>query len=125
MEKGRSAKELLPAMVEKALQELPIPKRMRWGSSRVEFVRPVHWLVMLYGSDVIDCEILGSAQAVYTRGHRFHAAGELALATPADYRVLLRNHYVEPCFAKVRREKIVAQVEKLARRFGRQGRDRA
>ena len=117
MEQGRSAVELLPAMVEKALQELPIPKRMRWGSSRVEFVRPVHWLVMLYGSDVIDCEILGQRADRITRGHRFHAAGELGIAAPADYGDLLRNHYVEPCF-KRRRDKIVAQVEKIAADLG-------
>lgn len=117
MEKGRSAKELLPAMVEKALQELPIPKRMRWGASRVEFVRPVHWLVMLYGSDVVDCEILGQVAGRITRGHRFHAPGELSIATPADYQLLLRNHYVEVCFAN-RRKKIVAQVEAVAAGLG-------
>ncbi len=116
-EKGRSATELLPAMIEKALQELPIPKRMRWGSSRVEFVRPVHWLVMLYGSDVIDCEILGRRAGRITRGHRFHAAGELGIASPADYQGLLRDHYVEVCF-KLRRNKIVAQVEKIAAELG-------
>lgn len=117
MEKGRSATELLPAMVEKALHELPIPKRMRWGARRAEFVRPVHWLVMLYGSEVIDCEILEQKAGRITRGHRFHAAGELSIATPKDYQQLLRDHYVEACF-KVRREKIVAQVEKLAADLG-------
>ncbi len=117
LEKGRSAVELLPAMVEKALQELPIPKCMRWGSRRVEFVRPVHWLVMLYGSDVIDCEILAQKAGRITRGHRFHAAGDLSIATPADYQQLLRDHFVEACFAN-RRKKIVAQVEKVAENLG-------
>lgn len=116
-EKGRSAVELLPAMVEKALQELPIPKRMRWGSRRVEFVRPVHWLVMLYGGEIVDCEILEQKSGRYTQGHRFHAAGELAIAKPEDYASVLRSHFVEPCF-KVRRDKIVAQVEKLAEGLG-------
>ena len=109
--------ELLPALVEKALQELPIPKRMRWGARRAEFVRPVHWLVMLYGSEVVDCEILEQKAGRNTRGHRFHAAGELTLAKPSDYSAVLRNHFVEPCF-KVRRDKIVAQVEKLAESLG-------
>lgn len=117
MEKGRSAKELLPAMIEKSLQELPIPKRMRWGASRVEFVRPVHWLVMLYGNDVVDCEILGQRAGRITQGHRFHAPGELSIAAPADYQLLLRNHYVEVCFAN-RRKKIVAQVEAVATGLG-------
>lgn len=114
---GSAAIELMPGIVEKALQELPIPKRMRWGSRRAEFVRPVHWLVMLYGSEVIDCEILEKKADRITRGHRFHADGELGIASPADYANLLRNHYVEPCF-KMRREKIVAQVEKLAAGLG-------
>lgn len=116
-EKGRSVKELLPAMVEKALQELPIPKRMRWGARRAEFVRPVHWLVMLYGDAVIDCQILEQKAGRNTQGHRFHAPGELTIAKPSDYASLLRNHFVEPCF-KVRRDKIVAQVEQLAESLG-------
>jgi glycyl-tRNA synthetase beta chain len=41
---------LLPAIVQRSLDQLPIPKRMRWGSSSAEFVRPVHWLVMLFGA---------------------------------------------------------------------------
>lgn len=114
---GSPAVELMPGIIEKALQELPIPKRMRWGASRVEFVRPVHWLVMLYGNDVVDCEILGQRAGRTTRGHRFHAPGELSIATPADYQLLLRNHYVEVCFAN-RRKKIVAQVEAVAAGLG-------
>jgi glycyl-tRNA synthetase beta chain len=117
MEPGRRAMELLPAMIEKALQELPIPKRMRWGSRRAEFVRPVHWLVMLYGSEIIDCDILEQKAGRTTRGHRFHSEGELVIASPADYQKLLRDHKVEVCF-KLRREKIVAQVEKCAAELG-------
>ncbi len=117
MEKGGNTVELLPAIVEKALQELPIPKRMRWGSSRTEFVRPVHWIVMLYGSEIIDCEIMGKRADRITRGHRFHADGELSIASPSDYQMLLRDHYVEACF-KLRRNKIVAQVEKIAADLG-------
>lgn len=67
MEKGRLAVELLPAMVEKALHELPIPKRMRWGAKRAEFVRPVHWLVMLYGPAVVDCVLMGQHAGRTTR----------------------------------------------------------
>lgn len=108
---------LMPGIVEKALQELPIPKRMRWGVRRSEFVRPVHWLVMLYGSEVIDCEILEQRAGRITRGHRSHANGELGIASPADYQAVLRDHYVEACFT-LRREKIVAQVEALAAGLG-------
>src|SRR5690606_222448 len=50
---------ILPAAVEHALAGLPIAKRMRWGASRVEFVRPTQWLVMLFGEHIVECEILG------------------------------------------------------------------
>lgn len=116
-EKGRTAVELLPAIVEKALAELPIPKRMRWGSHRAEFVRPVHSVVMLYGKDVIDCEILGQRAGRITRGHRFHADVDISIPQPADYQKLLLEHKVVACF-KVRRERIEAQAKKLAADLG-------
>ena len=70
---GAAAAELLPGIVESALHALPIPKRMRWGSSDVEFVRPVHWVLMLLGDQVIECELLDQRAGAVTFGHRFHA----------------------------------------------------
>lgn len=117
-EPGKLTVELLPAMVEKALQALPIPRRMRWGSRRVEFVRPVHWLVMLYGTTVVDCEILGQRAGRHTQGHRFHADNAALLINhPADYQSLLREHKVEACF-RVRRDRIRAQIEACATALG-------
>jgi glycyl-tRNA synthetase beta chain len=113
-EKGLAAVELLPAMIEKALHELPTPKRMRWGTKRAEFVRPVHWLVMLYGTEVVECSLMGQRAGRVTRGHRFHSGDKwLEIASPDAYQRLLRDHKVEVCF-KLRREKIVAQVEQCA-----------
>ena len=59
LEKGASAADLMPGLVEKSLAALPIPRRMRWGDSDAEFVRPVHWVVMLHGDDTIDSEVMG------------------------------------------------------------------
>jgi len=70
--KGNPAKDLLPDIVAQSLNDLPIPKRMRWGASRVEFVRPTQWLVMLLGNDVVECEILAQKAGHESRGHRFH-----------------------------------------------------
>lgn len=110
-QKGGATTEILPAMVKASLDELPIPKRMRWGSSRVEFVRPVHWLVMLFGSEVIDCEILGLTAGRETRGHRFHHNDTLTIESPAVYqRLLTRNGYVIADFED-RRSSIRQQVE--------------
>lgn len=82
---GQDARALLPEIVTRALKALPIPKPMRWGNSAVEFVRPVHWVVMLLGRDPIECEILGIASGTKTRGHRFHADTEIALSSADDY----------------------------------------
>ncbi|MBQ0756596.1 MAG: glycine--tRNA ligase subunit beta, partial [Amphritea sp.] len=101
----------LPAIIESALGKLPIPKRMRWGASRTEFVRPVKWLVMLMGSQVIECEILGLTAGRNTRGHRFHHNHEIVLSQANEYLENLESvGYVMADFEE-RREKIRAQVE--------------
>ncbi|GAA4650611.1 glycine--tRNA ligase subunit beta [Kistimonas scapharcae] len=116
-EKGSATAELLPAMVKASLDELPIPKRMRWGASRVEFVRPVHWLVMLLGNEVVDCKILGLTAGRETRGHRFHHNDVITIENPADYqRLLARNGYVIADF-EGRRSTIRQQVEAEARKL--------
>jgi glycyl-tRNA synthetase beta chain len=88
---GVAAAELLPDIVRAALRALPIPKRMRWGSSDIEFVRPVHWVIMLFGDQVIDCEILGRRAEAVTYGHRFHAPDAIVIDAPSDYENLLKD----------------------------------
>jgi len=107
---GKPAQELLPAIIENALAKLPIPKRMRWGSSPVEFVRPVHWLVMLFGKDVIDTEIYGMHASRETRGHRFHHPEMLSLTEPSAYAALLENEGWVMADFKTRSETIRAQI---------------
>jgi glycyl-tRNA synthetase beta chain len=114
---GTAATALLPAIIEQALKDLPIPKRMRWGARKAEFVRPVHWLVMMYGNDVIPCEILEQKSGNKTRGHRFHSPDFFTITSPADYQKQLREHKVEVCFGE-RRKKIVAQVNAAAEKLG-------
>ncbi|GAB3110916.1 glycine--tRNA ligase subunit beta [Aestuariicella hydrocarbonica] len=82
---GEATTDLLPAIVEQSLNALPIAKRMRWGASRAEFVRPVHWLIMLFGDDVVDAEMLGLHAARETRGHRFHYNQTLQVDNASDY----------------------------------------
>ena len=80
---GVAVRELVPDIVRTALERLPIPKRMRWGSQTDEFVRPVHWAVMLLGDDVIETRILGINSGRETRGHRFHPPGGIYIGEPA------------------------------------------
>jgi glycyl-tRNA synthetase beta chain len=111
---GQAAAQLLPAIVEKSLATLPIPKRMRWGSRDVEFVRPVHWLVMLLGSEVVPASVLGLTADRVTRGHRFHHADEISISHSAEYADVLRNTgKVIADFAE-RRDLIEAGVNRVA-----------
>ena len=116
---GQATPELLPAIVEKALAGLPIPKRMRWGAGTAEFVRPVHWIVMLADNAVIDAEILGIKTGRESRGHRFHAPDAITLNSPADYAIQLGSASVVAKF-EARRDMIKHKVEQLAKRLGGQ-----
>ncbi|HSP57626.1 MAG TPA: glycine--tRNA ligase subunit beta [Halomonas sp.] len=108
-QRGETTIGLLPAIVDKALTSLPVPKNMRWGSSRVEFSRPVHWLVMLYGQEVVEGESLGLTAGRITRGHRFHAPAPIALSHADDYLSVLENAWVL-ADRDQRRERIREQV---------------
>lgn len=114
VEQGKPTVELMPELVEQSLAGLPIPKRMRWGAHRTEFVRPVHWVVMLFGNKVIEAPIMGLNPGNKTRGHRFHCPKSLIVPTPNDYEVILKQEgYVIADFAE-RREQIRAGVTELA-----------
>jgi glycyl-tRNA synthetase beta chain len=84
--KGETAAALLPGMVQEALNKLPTPKRMRWGGGTAEFVRPVHWVLMLLGDKLLKTEILGLATGDKTYGHRFHHPAAIPIKNPAGYR---------------------------------------
>ena len=114
VKKGQETRTLLPEMIAQSLSHLPIPKRMRWGASRTEFVRPVHWLLTLLGNDVVDCDILGLKAGNTTRGHRFHANHEITIERPADYaETLLQQGKVIASFER-RRQMIQEQVKDVA-----------
>jgi len=83
--KGQATEQLIPDILRQSIAALPIAKRMRWGSFATEFVRPVHWAVLLYGNDVIKTEILGLQTGSETQGHRFHSPEKLAINDPAAY----------------------------------------
>lgn len=114
---GAQTTAIIFDVIEKALAALPIPKRMRWGASRAEFVRPVHWVTAVYGSETLTGEALSLTAGNTTRGHRFHANTELTLASAADYETLLLNEgKVVANFEKRRdmvREQVIAEGKKL------------
>lgn len=111
--KGQSLDELLPNILQTALDNLPIAKRMRSAASRTEFVRPVKWVVLLKDDQVIPATIQDHSASNVTYGHRFHAPEAITLAHANDYLTALENAYVVADFAK-RQATIQQQVKQLA-----------
>jgi glycyl-tRNA synthetase beta chain len=116
---GAQAALCLPEIIAASIRALPIPKRMRWGTGRIEFVRPVHWITLLLGSETIDCEVLGKASGSITRGHRFHSKGDIKLAHASEYEQVLEEAKVVASFEK-RRDRVKTQVEAAAAKLGAQ-----
>ena len=117
---GQATSTLLPEIVEYALGALPIPKPMRWGSGTAEFVRPVHWVVMLLGDTPVNATILGIKSGASSRGHRFHAPQEIKLASPAEYpNVLQKTGFVNADFDSRRQQIVQLAMETAAGNDGR------
>jgi glycyl-tRNA synthetase beta chain len=118
VEPGLAAATVLPACVQRALDGLPVPRRMRWGSSDSEFVRPVHWLVMLHGTELVPGSVLGIKSGRTSDAHRFMSDGPVTFDSPADYPQKLKAPgYVIADFAE-RRSAITAAVAKAAKAAG-------
>ena len=97
---GKSLKNILPITIEQALNQLPIPKPMRWGNNDAEFVRPVHWVIVMYGSEVIECNIKNIPASNVTYGHRFHAPQKIVIPHASKYSSLLKYAKVISSFSE-------------------------
>jgi glycyl-tRNA synthetase beta chain len=109
-EKGQFLSDLIEDIINQSLSRLPIPKRMRWGNSDAEFVRPAHWLVLMHGEKVIDAEILGLKSSATTFGHRFHSAGEIVIPAASSYKDKLRTEGFVIADFEERKQNIKQQV---------------
>ncbi len=117
---GKPTVDLLQALIEDALAKLPIPKRMHWADLDVAFVRPVHWVLLLFGGDVVDATVMGLRTGRLTYGHRFHHPDAISIQQAADYPGVLHSPgHVVADFA-ARRAAIRAQVEAAAGKAGGQ-----
>lgn len=113
--KGKQTHELIPDIVTTALKRLPIAKRMRWGDSDVEFVRPIKWIILLLGEETITCEIMGVASGQQTLGHRFHHPDAIAIQHASEYLTALKENGKVLADYNERRLLIQTQVEAVAK----------
>ncbi|MEO6103839.1 MAG: glycine--tRNA ligase subunit beta, partial [Pseudoxanthomonas sp.] len=114
---GAKTADLLAEIVRESLAAMPIPKPMRWGEHDHAFARPVHWLVVLLGKDVVDIEIMGVRSDRMSRGHRFEHAKPVWINHPGDYIDSLRGAHVL-VDADERRARIGQQVQDAAAKVG-------
>ena len=114
---GRPLVALLPEIIDEALKSLPIPRPMRWADHDYSFVRPVHWLVILHGADIIDGEVLGLASGRKSRGHRFMHPQPVHVADADGWLDAMRAAKVlaDP---RERRERIHQQIRQAAQGTG-------
>jgi glycyl-tRNA synthetase beta chain len=109
---GVEAASVIPDIVSTTVNALPVSKRMRWGRTRYDFLRPVQWLVLLLGDSTLPLELFGRRSGRESRGHRFHANHDVSIAAPSDYIEALRQAKV---IADVdeRRAQVAEQVSQL------------
>jgi glycyl-tRNA synthetase beta chain len=117
IEQGKHVEQLIPDMVNQAIAKLPVPKPMRWGSGRTQFIRPVHTLTLLYGSSVIAGESLNIRSNNLVTGHRFHHHGLVALAHANDYESALKAAHVVVDY-QARKDTIQQQINAAAIAIG-------
>ncbi|AFJ45259.1 glycine--tRNA ligase subunit beta [Shimwellia blattae] len=116
--KGESAQALLPNMVATSLAKLPVPKLMRWGDSDEHFVRPVHTVTLLLGSELIPATILGIQSDRVIRGHRFMGEQSFTIDSADQYPEILRERGKVVADYAERKARIKADAEAAARHIG-------
>ena len=90
-EKGRPARELLPAMLASVVTAIPFKKSMRWGSGTLTFGRPVRWLLALLGGETLPIEVDGFTSGNQTYGHRFLHPEAIEIGAASSYVDTLRT----------------------------------
>src|SRR3990167_5373551 len=117
-QQGQYTKQLLPEIISTAIQQLPLPKPMRWGNHDFKFIRPVHWITSLLGEEIVELNLFNLKSQQQTYGHRFMHSKAIALNDPSDYyERLLQHGKVMPSFPK-RRQYIADQIKIAATKLG-------
>lgn len=111
---GQETKTLMTDAISKALAKLPIPKPMRWGANKTQFIRPVHTVTILFGSELVEGEILGKQVSNQLQGHRFHHPEKISIDHADEVFDVLKSAYVIADYEQ-RKAQIRAQIEDAAK----------
>jgi glycyl-tRNA synthetase beta chain len=111
---GQLTEALIPTVIEKALNQLPFGRKMRWGDTDYAFTRPIQWIVILWDVKPITATLFGITSSNSTWGHRFHHPDSITIPNPAAYEAVLEKAFVIPDFNK-RQAQILAGIKTLAK----------
>ena len=116
-EKGAETATLLAELLPELIRAIPLPNSMRWGDLDFRFIRPIRWIVALYGNEVVPFTLANVASGNASRGHRTLAPEEFIIASPADYEAACEKAYiiVDP---ERRRAMICEQIAETAKACG-------
>lgn len=114
---GVKTRDCLTEIANEAVNDLPVAKRMRWGASRKEFARPIHWIVLMFGAEHGFGKVAGLDSANQSFGHRFHAPQAVRFDSADDYEPALRDAMVIADF-KERKALVETQVRETAQQLG-------
>ena len=112
-EQGKPSAEILQTLLPKIICDLNFPNNMRWGDLDFKFIRPLRWIVALFGAEVIPFEVANVKSGRTSRGHRFLSAGDFDIATADDYVEACAKNFVIVDQDK-RRDMIVKQINEVA-----------
>ena len=98
---------------EQMIDSLSFPKPMRWGGNKIKFIRPIRWILCLYGNEIPELEMFNLKASNLTRGHRFLGKNYIEISSIDQYEKTLEENYVILDDQK-RRELIRSQIEKIA-----------
>jgi glycyl-tRNA synthetase beta chain len=112
-ETGKPVADLLPGILLQLVETQNFPKNMRWGDLDFKFVRPIHWLVALYGQEIVPISVAGITAGNVSKGHRILGSDQIKIANAAEYQAKMAANFVI-VDQEQRRELIRRQVEAIA-----------
>ena len=116
-EKGAETAQLLTELLPELIRAIPLPNSMRWGDLDFRFIRPIRWIVALYGTEVVPFTLANVTSGNTSRGHRTLAPQDFVIASPADYEAACEKAYIIVDQER-RRAMITEQIAVVAKECG-------
>ena len=116
-EQGAETAALLTELLPELIRAIPLPNSMRWGDLDFRFIRPIRWIVALYGTEVVPFTLANVTSGNTSRGHRTLAPQDFVIASPADYEAACEKAYIIVDQER-RRAMITEQIAETAKAAG-------